>query len=137
MAGREDWWYDEAAGPLVRPYAMVRGRTRPLRPELHLVTQVRAMPSPSDPDALSVEHLEIMELCRRPLSVAEVAAYLDVHSYTTEAILIGLTSWPWAARAVRAQTFSLKTREFVDVARLSGRGTRQIIATELAPNNSG
>jgi peptide/nickel transport system permease protein len=65
-----------------------------------------------------------------------VAAYLDVHSYTTEAILIGLTSWPWAARAVRAQTFSLKTREFVDVARLSGRGTRQIIATELAPNMS-
>ncbi len=65
-----------------------------------------------------------------------VAAYVDVHSYTTEAILIGLTSWPWAARAVRAQTFSLKTREFVDVARLSGRGTRQIIATEIAPNMS-
>ena len=54
-----------------------------------------------------------------------VAAYVNVHSYTTEAILIGLTSWPWAARAVRAQTFSLKTREFVDVARLSGRGTRR------------
>ena len=65
-----------------------------------------------------------------------VAAYVDVHSYMTEAILIGLTSWPWAARAVRAQTFSLKTREFVDVARLSGRGTRQIITTELAPNMS-
>ena len=65
-----------------------------------------------------------------------VAAYVDVHSYVTEAILIGLTSWPWAARAVRAQTFSLKTREFVDVARLSGRTTRQIIATEIAPNMS-
>ena len=58
-----------------------------------------------------------------------VAAYLNVHSYVTEAILIGLTSWPWAARAVRAQTFSLKTRDFVDIARLSGRKTRQIIAT--------
>jgi peptide/nickel transport system permease protein len=65
-----------------------------------------------------------------------VAAYLNVHSYTTEAILIGLTSWPWAARAVRAQTFSLKTREFVDVARLSGRNTREIISTEIAPNMS-
>jgi peptide/nickel transport system permease protein len=65
-----------------------------------------------------------------------VAAYINVHSYATEAILIGLTSWPWAARAVRAQTFSLKTREFVDVARLSGRGTRQIITTEIAPNMS-
>ena len=65
-----------------------------------------------------------------------VAAYLEVHSYATEAVLIGLTSWPWAARAVRAQTFSLKTREFVDVARLSGRGTRQIVTTEIAPNMS-
>ena len=65
-----------------------------------------------------------------------VAAYINVHSYATEAILIGLTSWPWAARAVRAQTFSLKTREFVDIARLSGRSTRQIITTEIAPNMS-
>jgi peptide/nickel transport system permease protein len=65
-----------------------------------------------------------------------VAAYLQVQTYTTEAVIIGLTSWPWAARAVRSQTFSLKTREFVEVARLSGRSTRQIIATELAPNMS-
>jgi peptide/nickel transport system permease protein len=65
-----------------------------------------------------------------------VAAYINVHSYATEAILIGLTSWPWAARAVRAQTFSLKTRDFVDIARLSGRRTRQIIVSEVAPNMS-
>jgi peptide/nickel transport system permease protein len=65
-----------------------------------------------------------------------VAAYLNVHSYAAEAILVGMTSWPWAARAVRAQTFSLKTRDFVDVARLSGRGTRHIIVSEIAPNMS-
>ena len=65
-----------------------------------------------------------------------VAAYVNVHSYVTEAILIGLTSWPWAARAVRAQTFSLKTRDFVDIARLSGRRTGRIIASEIAPNMS-
>jgi peptide/nickel transport system permease protein len=65
-----------------------------------------------------------------------VSAYMNVHSYAVEAVLIGLTSWPWAARAVRAQTFTLKTREFVDVARLSGRNTRQVIAREIAPNMS-
>ncbi len=65
-----------------------------------------------------------------------VAAYVNVHSYVVEALLIGLTSWPWAARAVRAQTFSLKTRDFVDIARLSGRSTRKIVATEIAPNMS-
>jgi peptide/nickel transport system permease protein len=59
-----------------------------------------------------------------------------VQSYWAESVIIGLTSWPWAARAVRSQTFSLKTREFVDLARLSGRSTRQILTTELAPNMS-
>ena len=51
-----------------------------------------------------------------------------------EAIFIGLTSWPWAARAIRAQTFSLRSRDFIDLARLSGRSGWKIIAFEIAPN---
>jgi peptide/nickel transport system permease protein len=65
-----------------------------------------------------------------------VAAYLSVGSLISEALLIGLTTWPWAARAIRAQTFSLATREFVSLARLSGQGTWRIIAREIAPNMS-
>jgi peptide/nickel transport system permease protein len=65
-----------------------------------------------------------------------VAAYTTVQGYVAEALFIGLTSWPWAARAVRAQTFSLVSRDFVEVARLSGRSSRQIIAGEIAPNMS-
>lgn len=65
-----------------------------------------------------------------------IAAYLSVRGFTTEALFIGATSWPWAARAVRAQTFSLVSRDFIDIARLSARGTRKIIATEIAPNMS-
>ena len=65
-----------------------------------------------------------------------VAAYLSVGSLTSEAILIGLTSWPWAARAIRAQTFSLAARDFVNLARLSGRGTIRVIVNEIAPNMS-
>jgi peptide/nickel transport system permease protein len=57
-------------------------------------------------------------------------------SFVLEGILIGLTSWPWAARAVRAQTFSLVSRDFVDIARLSGRPGRKIITAEIAPNMS-
>ncbi len=63
-----------------------------------------------------------------------VAAYLPVRGTLTQALLIGLTSWPWVARAVRAQTFSLSSREFVDLARLTGLRTWRIIATEIAPN---
>ncbi len=65
-----------------------------------------------------------------------VVAYVDARGLLIEAVFIGLTSWPWAARAIRAQTLSLRSRDFVDLARLSGRSTRQIIAGEIAPNMS-
>jgi peptide/nickel transport system permease protein len=62
-----------------------------------------------------------------------IAAYSTVHGLLMEAIVIGLVSWPWAARAIRAQTFSLVSRDFVDMARLSGVGTTKIIVREIAP----
>jgi peptide/nickel transport system permease protein len=63
-----------------------------------------------------------------------IAAYVTTRGFVTEALFIGATSWPWAARAVRAQTFSLVSRDFIDIARLSGRRGWKIIATEIAPN---
>lgn len=65
-----------------------------------------------------------------------IAAYLKVRGIMMESVFIGLTSWPWAARAIRAQTFSLVSRDFVDMARLSGRRTSRIIFQEIAPNMS-
>jgi peptide/nickel transport system permease protein len=53
-----------------------------------------------------------------------------------ESIFIGLTSWPWAARAIRAQTFSLRSRDFVDLAKLSGRRGLRIVVEEVVPNMS-
>lgn len=63
-----------------------------------------------------------------------VAAYLKVRGIMVESIFIGLTAWPWAARAIRAQTFSLRTRDFVGLAKLSGMKSWKIIFTEIAPN---
>ncbi|WP_017571925.1 ABC transporter permease [Nocardiopsis halotolerans] len=63
-------------------------------------------------------------------------AYLDVRGLFTQGMFIGLSAWPWAARAVRSQTLSLATRDYVDLARLSGRRTWRIITTEVAPNMS-
>jgi peptide/nickel transport system permease protein len=62
------------------------------------------------------------------------AAYLSVRGVEVEALFIGLTTWPWVARAVRAQTLSLRSRDFVDLARLSGLSGRKIILEEIAPN---
>jgi peptide/nickel transport system permease protein len=65
-----------------------------------------------------------------------VAAYLSVGSLLAEAVLIGVTSWPWAARAIRAQTFTLVSRDFVALARLSGQSGAKVITKEIAPNMS-
>ena len=65
-----------------------------------------------------------------------VTAYLSARGIVVEALFIGLTSWPWAARAIRAQTFSLATRDFVDLARMSGVRGLKVIFSEIAPNMS-
>jgi peptide/nickel transport system permease protein len=49
------------------------------------------------------------------------------------ALVIGITSWPWTARAVRAQASSVSTREHIDVAKLSGARTPGILITDVLP----
>lgn len=71
-------WYDDAAGPLVRPYAVTGGRTHSDRYDLDLITLVVAV----DPDAhaplVELEHADVLRVCAYPSSVAEVAAKLDL-----------------------------------------------------------
>ncbi|WP_110945951.1 ABC transporter permease [Streptomyces avicenniae] len=50
------------------------------------------------------------------------------------ALVIGLTSWAWGARVLRAQTLSLRGRDYVQAARASGESTWRIIVFELLPN---
>ncbi len=79
-----DWWYDDAAGPVVRPYAMTRGRTSHAADErLDLIALViaedYAQDAAGDDHTLSPEHLEILERCLpEPVSVAELAADMDL-----------------------------------------------------------
>ena len=49
------------------------------------------------------------------------------------ALVIGITSWPWTARAVRAQASSVRVREHIDIAKLSGASTRSIMAWDVLP----
>lgn len=63
-----------------------------------------------------------------------VGAYLQTRGVLFEGVFIGLTTWPWVARAVRAQTFTLRSRDFVDLARLSGKRPRSIVVKDIAPN---
>ena len=49
------------------------------------------------------------------------------------AMVIGITSWPWTARAVRAQASSVATREHIDIAKLSGARLPSIMALDVFP----
>jgi peptide/nickel transport system permease protein len=48
--------------------------------------------------------------------------------------IIALTGWAWGARVLRAQTLSLRNREYVDSARLVGESASRIIGWEIVPN---
>ncbi|WP_229923585.1 DUF742 domain-containing protein [Streptomyces candidus] len=76
-------WFDDDAGPVVRPYAMTRGRTSSAtRHRLDLIAIVIPEPAADEPDrdhTLAPEHVEIVELCHEsPQSIAELAATLDL-----------------------------------------------------------
>jgi peptide/nickel transport system permease protein len=51
----------------------------------------------------------------------------------TVAVVIGLTSWVWTARAVRAQVFSLRNRDHVNLSKLSGHSVVHIIVYDILP----
>lgn len=85
-------WFDDAAGPVVRPYTMTRGRTRAASGAmLDLIALVVADHPPGaepagaegevllDDRLLAPEHVDIVARCRyAPQSVAELAAELDL-----------------------------------------------------------
>lgn len=65
--------------------------------------------------------------------ILAVIAFLG-QSIVNIMIIIGLTSWMGIARLVRAETLSLRERDFVLAARLSGAGPARIIARHILPN---
>lgn len=62
-----------------------------------------------------------------------VSVSINSRSSLIVALIIGLTSWPWTARAVRAQTASLRNRDHVNIAKISGHSTFKIIVFEILP----
>jgi peptide/nickel transport system permease protein len=52
-------------------------------------------------------------------------------------VIIGVTTWPGTARVVRASFLSLKEKEFVEAAKLSGVGNYRIIFRHIIPNAMG
>jgi hypothetical protein len=80
---------DGPSEPLVRPYTLTGGRTRPRAagPALDMITIVVACHDREERH-LEPEYTEILRLCHRPISVAEVSARLDI-PLTVVKVLLG------------------------------------------------
>jgi peptide/nickel transport system permease protein len=68
-----------------------------------------------------------------PLAII-LAAYFPFRGPLPLAIIVTITGWAWGARVLRAQTLSMRRREFVEAARASGETPLRIIFTEILPN---
>jgi hypothetical protein len=76
---RDDQWLDRDAGPVVRPYALIGGRTRPIGEAIDLLALVTSIDlDPLNDMLLEPEYLEVMRQCREPKPVADLASDLDL-----------------------------------------------------------
>jgi peptide/nickel transport system permease protein len=65
--------------------------------------------------------------------ILAVIAFLEP-SLTNIMVVIGLTSWMGVARLVRAETLTLRGRDFVLASKLAGAGPVRIISRHILPN---
>ena len=70
-----------------------------------------------------------------PLAIV-LAAYFPRGPLTISFVIV-VTNWAWQARVLRSQTLSMRSREFVTAASVSGERTWRIIFFEIFPNELG
>lgn len=68
-----------------------------------------------------------------PLMIV-LAAYVRVRGTFTIILLITITGWAWDSRVFRSQTLSLKVREFVKAAKMTGDSDLGILFREILPS---
>jgi peptide/nickel transport system permease protein len=66
--------------------------------------------------------------------VVILAAYMPHSGSAGIIIVITVTGWAWGARVLRAQTLSLRRRDFVEAARATGENSFKIMLYDILPN---
>ena len=84
-------------------------------------------------DEIIMRSVDVMLCFPSFFLILAVIAFLEPNLGNIMAV-IGLTSWMGVARLVRAETLSLRRRDFVDAARLAGAGAFRIISRHILPN---
>jgi peptide/nickel transport system permease protein len=83
-------------------------------------------------DVLSIVINVFLVIPGLPLAIV-LAAFFPKGDLTV-AFVLTVTSWSWNARVIRAQTMSMRSRDFVQAAQSSGEGFLHIIFAEILPN---
>src|SRR5260221_3338774 len=79
MTAPKDRWLDREAGPVVRPYAVTKGRTLPAGGTFGLIDLVAASDLPPPHGArLSSEHRRILDRCPPPITLVDPGADGDL-----------------------------------------------------------
>jgi Protein of unknown function (DUF742) len=90
MPSRDERWLDAEAGPVVRPYALTGGRTRPTGASFDLVATVTATRAVPDLATLAPEHVSVLRLARARMTVADIASEVDLPLGVVRIILADL-----------------------------------------------
>ena len=87
-------------------------------------------------DGLTLVSNVFLALPGLPLLIV-IDSYLPTESRSNSLVIgvvISLTGWAWGARVLRAQTMSLRNRDFVEASRIIGEKKMRIMLSEVAPN---
>jgi peptide/nickel transport system permease protein len=87
-------------------------------------------------EVLSVLSNIFLVLPALPLVIV-LAGYLKGSGPLSVAVVISVTGWAFGARVLRAQTLSLRERDFVKAARARGESLPRIVLMEILPNELG
>ena len=92
--GYGDRWFDREAGPVVRPYALTKGRTLPSGGVsfglIDVVIATNERPSPHFRPG--PEHRRILNMCRRPTPIVDLTSEIDLPLGVVRVLLGDLTS---------------------------------------------
>jgi peptide/nickel transport system permease protein len=63
-----------------------------------------------------------------------MSAILQIREWWITMLIIGFFTWPWAARSIRSQVLTVKERNYIKVAKMSGLKDGKIAFGEVLPN---
>jgi uncharacterized protein DUF742 len=96
MSAPKDRWLDRDAGPVVRPYAMTKGRTMPASGSfvglIDVVVAVGDLLVPADAH-LGRAHRRILRHCRQPITVVDLASTVDLPVGVVRVLLSDLSQY--------------------------------------------